>query len=52
MSEDAPELTAELVVDGVVPSQPVISPDGCRVAYVVAPAQDRESNVRDMAGRR
>jgi hypothetical protein len=34
MSEDAPELTAELVVDGVVPSQPVISPDGCWVAYV------------------
>ena len=39
MSEDAPELTAELVVDGVVPSQPVISPDGCWVAYVVAPAR-------------
>ena len=38
MSEDAPELTAELVVDGVVPSQPVISPDLCWVAYVVAPA--------------
>jgi hypothetical protein len=38
MSEDAPELTAELVVNGVVPSQPVISPDGCWVAYVVAPA--------------
>jgi dipeptidyl aminopeptidase/acylaminoacyl peptidase len=36
MSEDASELTAELVVDGVVPSQPVISPDGCWVAYVVA----------------
>jgi dipeptidyl aminopeptidase/acylaminoacyl peptidase len=36
MSEDAPELTAELVVDGAVPSQPVISPDGCWVAYVVA----------------
>jgi len=36
MSEDAPGLTAELVVDGVVPSQPVISPDGCWVAYVVA----------------
>jgi hypothetical protein len=35
MSEDAPELTAELV-DGVVPSQPVISPDGCWVACVVA----------------
>ena len=37
MSEYAPELTAELVVDGAVPSQPVISPDGCWVAYVVAP---------------
>ena len=37
MSEDAPELTAELVVDGDVPSQPVISPDGRWVAYVVAP---------------
>src|ERR1700749_5249455 len=37
MSEDAPELTAELVVDGAVPSQPVISPDGRWVAYVVAP---------------
>lgn len=36
MSEDASELTAELVVDGAVPSQPVISPDGCWVAYVVA----------------
>ena len=38
MGEDAPELTAELVVDGAVPSQPVISPDGCWVAYVVAQA--------------
>jgi dipeptidyl aminopeptidase/acylaminoacyl peptidase len=37
MSEDVPELTAELVVDGAVPSQPVVSPDGCWVAYVVAP---------------
>lgn len=37
MSEDTPELTAELVVDGAVPSQPVISPDGCWVVYVVAP---------------
>jgi dipeptidyl aminopeptidase/acylaminoacyl peptidase len=37
MSGEAPELTAELVVDGAVPSQPVISPDGCWVAYVVAP---------------
>jgi hypothetical protein len=34
MSEDAPEL----VVDGAVPSQPVVSPDGCWVAYVAAPA--------------
>ena len=41
MSEDAPELTAELVVDGAVPSQPVISPDGCWVAYVVAPVGRR-----------
>ena len=38
MSEDAPELAAELVVDGAVPSQPVVSPDGCWVAYVAAPA--------------
>ena len=37
MSEHAPELSAELVVDGAVPSQPVISPDGRWVAYVVAP---------------
>jgi dipeptidyl aminopeptidase/acylaminoacyl peptidase len=36
MSEGAAELTAELVVDGAVPSQPVVSPDGCWVAYVVA----------------
>ena len=37
MSEDAPELTAELVGDGAVPSQPAVSPDGRWVAYVVAP---------------
>ena len=42
MSEDAAELTAELVVDGAVPSQPVISPDGCWVAYVVAPVSREE----------
>jgi dipeptidyl aminopeptidase/acylaminoacyl peptidase len=41
MSEDAPELTAELVVDGDVPSQPAISPDGRWVAYVVAPVGRR-----------
>lgn len=37
MGESAPELTAELIVDGAVPSQPVISPDGAWVAYQVAP---------------
>jgi dipeptidyl aminopeptidase/acylaminoacyl peptidase len=37
MSEEASELTAELITDGNVPSQPVISPDGRWVAYVVAP---------------
>jgi dipeptidyl aminopeptidase/acylaminoacyl peptidase len=41
MSEDTPELTAELVTDGLVPSQPVVSPDGCWVAYVVAPVGRR-----------
>src|ERR1700733_7274598 len=41
MSEDAPELTAELVTDGVVPSQPVVSPDGCWVVYVVTPVGRR-----------
>jgi dipeptidyl aminopeptidase/acylaminoacyl peptidase len=46
MSEDAPELTAELVVDGAVPSQPVISPDGCWVAYVVAPVGRRAERRR------
>jgi dipeptidyl aminopeptidase/acylaminoacyl peptidase len=42
MSEDIPKLTAESVVDGVVPSQPVISPDGRWVAYVVAPVGRRD----------
>src|SRR6202034_418547 len=37
MGEDAPELTAELVVDGAVPSQPAVSPDGRWVVYAVAP---------------
>jgi dipeptidyl aminopeptidase/acylaminoacyl peptidase len=41
MSEDPPQLTAELVVDGDVPSQPVISPDGRWVAYAVAPVGRR-----------
>lgn len=37
MVDEAPKLTAELVVDGTVPSQPTVSPDGRWVAYVVAP---------------
>src|SRR3984957_18892235 len=41
MREDAPELTAELVVDGDVPSQPAISPDGRWVAFAVAPVGRR-----------
>jgi dipeptidyl aminopeptidase/acylaminoacyl peptidase len=36
MGGDIPELTAELIVDGAAPRQPVISPDGCWVVYVVA----------------
>jgi dipeptidyl aminopeptidase/acylaminoacyl peptidase len=42
MSADTPMLTAELVVDGAVPEQPEISPDGRWVAYVVAPVGRRE----------
>jgi dipeptidyl aminopeptidase/acylaminoacyl peptidase len=34
---EAGELTAEMVVDGLVPSSPAVSPDGRWVAYVVAP---------------
>src|SRR6202034_2284021 len=41
MSVDTPMLTAELVVDGMVPKQPEISPDGRWVAYAVAPAGRR-----------
>jgi dipeptidyl aminopeptidase/acylaminoacyl peptidase len=41
VGEHAPELTAELVVDSAVPSQPVISPDGSWVGYVVAPVGRR-----------
>ena len=41
MAEGASELTAELVVDGAVPQQPVISPDGRWVAYAVAPTGKR-----------
>jgi len=35
MGEVVPELTAELVADGAAPVDPVISPDGRWVAYVV-----------------
>src|SRR6202050_3052153 len=41
MSVDTRVLTAELVVDGAVPKQPEISPDGRWVAYVVAPVGRR-----------
>src|ERR1700689_4241361 len=41
MSVDTRVLTAELVVDGAVPKQPEMSPDGRWVAYVVAPAGQR-----------
>jgi hypothetical protein len=36
MSDGTPKLTAELIVDGAVPRNPVISPDGRWVAYAVA----------------
>lgn len=36
MNQVKPELTAELVVDGRVPSSPSLSPDGRWVAYVLA----------------
>jgi dipeptidyl aminopeptidase/acylaminoacyl peptidase len=38
VSVDRELLTAELVVDGAVPREPTLSPDGRWVAYVVAPA--------------
>jgi dipeptidyl aminopeptidase/acylaminoacyl peptidase len=41
MSEETLELTAELVVDSAVPLEPVVSPDGGWVAYVVAPVARR-----------
>jgi Tol biopolymer transport system component len=36
MSDSAPTLTAELVVDSAVPRYPAISPDGRWVAFAVA----------------
>ncbi len=42
-------LTAELVVDGRVPSSPVVSPDGRWVAYVVTPiGQSGEHTVSEL----
>ena len=41
MSADTPMLTAELIVDGAVPEQPQIAPDGRWIAYVVAPMGQR-----------
>jgi dipeptidyl aminopeptidase/acylaminoacyl peptidase len=42
MTEAAPQLTAELVVDGAWPEHPVISPDGRWVAYLVTLIGARE----------
>ncbi len=36
VAEGLPDLTAELIVDGAVPRNPVISPDGRWVAYAVS----------------
>jgi dipeptidyl aminopeptidase/acylaminoacyl peptidase len=36
MTEDVQTLTAELIVDGAVPREPVISPDGRWIVYTVA----------------
>jgi dipeptidyl aminopeptidase/acylaminoacyl peptidase len=46
MSEETLELTAELVVDSAVPLEPVVSPDGSWVAYVVAPVGRRAGRRR------
>jgi dipeptidyl aminopeptidase/acylaminoacyl peptidase len=40
------ELTAEMIVDGVVPSDPQIAPDGQLVAFVVAPVGRRAAHPR------
>ena len=45
MGEVVPELTAELVADGAVPLDPVISPDGRWVAYVVTTTGVKERRV-------
>jgi dipeptidyl aminopeptidase/acylaminoacyl peptidase len=37
MNRTSPKLTAELVVDGLVPSAPTLSPDGRWVVYVLTP---------------
>ena len=41
LTGDVPELTADVIVDGAAPQQPVISPDGRWVVYVVAPVGTR-----------
>jgi dipeptidyl aminopeptidase/acylaminoacyl peptidase len=41
MSMDTQLLTAELIVDGALPREPAMSPDGRWVAYVLAPVGQR-----------
>ncbi len=36
------ELTAELIVDGLIPADPRLSPDGRHIAFAVAPVGQRE----------
>src|SRR5438552_14176275 len=38
------ELTAQMIVDGLVPADPQIAPDGRHVAFVVAPLGRRDEH--------
>jgi dipeptidyl aminopeptidase/acylaminoacyl peptidase len=48
VSQPGLELTAELLVDGAEPADPVISPDGRRVAYVVATWDANRNRLRTL----
>jgi len=48
MSDNAATLTAELIVDGAVPRDPVISPDGRWVAYAVTAFGATEPPLSDL----